>query len=151
MSTATAPRPAKTPPYRVEKEFKTKPCPPERYAEVGMVVQHYNDPRTKDPTCAVVTKIGMETLDCNIIHPALGTMVPFSGVHHADYQTDRIDSEGAWRPLALNVAILKFMIAEGALVWCGETSRYISPTPGPDLPATPDEKPEEKKKTDPIA
>lgn len=148
MSQATVqPRPAKTPPYYLEKERNVKPCPPDRYAEIGMVVQHYPDARKgATPTCAIVMKLGIETIDCNIVHPSLGTMVPYSGVHHLDYQVDKIDGEGAWRPLDMNVAILKFMIASGALVWDGE-SRYIQPpeVPAPGQPTAPE------KKVEPIA
>ncbi len=117
----------KTPPYRYEKDNTAMSAvPPDRYAEVGMLVQHYPDSRSSTPTCAIVTRVGQETIDVMLCHPEMANMMPFSGVHHLDYQTARIDSEGAWRPLALSVAILKFMIAAGALVWDGD-KKYVAP------------------------
>ncbi len=120
-------------PYRLPKEVRiVPPCPPERYAEIGMVVQHYPDAAANAiPTCAIVTRVGMDTIDCNIIHPAVGTLMPFSGVHHMDFQKERIDSEGAWRPLPLQVAMLRSMIDTDSLVWDGE-SKYIEPDRKPE-------------------
>ena len=92
-----------------------------------MVVQHFPDACDgTQPCCAIVTRVGMETIDCSIVHPALGTLMPFSGVHHLDYQSDRVGSDGFWRPLAMQVAILKFLIKTVALVWDGE-SLYRTP------------------------
>lgn len=120
---------AKTPPYRIEKDRNVPPIPPERYVEVGMVVQHFPDARAGAmPTCAMVMRIGLETIDCHTVHAHQAGFVPFSGVHHIDLQTEKIDNEGAWRHLPMNLAMLKFMIASGELVWDGE-SLYRPPAP----------------------
>lgn len=112
-------------PYRYAPEKRiVPPCPPDRYVEVGMVVKHYPDAAgDAKATCAMVTRVGLDAIDCHGVEESFCGMMPFSGVHHRKYQSDRPGSDGFWEPLPLQVAMLTFMIEAGALEWDGD-SKY---------------------------
>lgn len=129
MAPPTKKTPAPRPPV--------SPCPPDRYTEPGMVVQWFPAAGALERAVpALVVRVGLETIDCHAIHESSSGLFPYSGVHHYDYQSERVDNEGAWKPLARDVALLTMLIDMGLMVWDGQ-SRYV---PKPPLP-TPELKP----------
>lgn len=122
------------------KPASTPPCPPDRYAEVGMMVIHYPDLAVDaKPSLAIVTAIGMDAIDLLVFHPGISGGWPQSGVYHREHQADKLSGDGYWMPRPLDVVLTKFAIAQGLLEWDGE-SRYAPATKAavtPTLPSSP--------------
>ena len=107
------------------KPAPTAPCPPERYAEVGMIVTHYPDLAIEaKPALGIVTAMGMDALDLLVFHAGISGGWPQQGVYHRDHQADKISSDGYWLPRPLDVVLLKLALTHGLLEWDGE-SRYV--------------------------
>lgn len=109
-----------------------------------MIVIHYPDlALDARPALGIVTAMGMEALDLLVFHAGISGGWPQQGVYHREHQADRHSTDGYWMPRAIDVAILKMMIAQGALEWDGE-SRYVpskkvagATTPPSSLPPPP--------------
>lgn len=105
------------------------PCPPEFYTEPGNLVHHYSDLASDTaPALAIVQRVGQDAIDVMVVLPHNTSLYPFSGVHHRVAHADKADREGLWLPRPMDVAVLKYMIAQGVLEWDGE-SRYVEKKP----------------------
>lgn len=111
--------------YSPTKGTDVPPVPPEKYADVGMVVLHYPDDSADcRAACAIVTARGHAAIDLAVQHPGISGSTSMPGVsHRSDYRAE-FGGDGLWEHQPIFLVMLRKMIASGDLVWDGE-SRYV--------------------------